>query len=137
MAGYRPFDRTRAVTNEDLADWMDDLHACLHEARDEISRVRHDGRDTAQKVEAIGGKVLRLEGREEGREALYNALSRQLGAGIELAGGATRRTVGAMSFKTGMWWLFGAIGTGALAGTEGYKLVWAVLSAAHGALIGG
>jgi hypothetical protein len=91
MSGYRPFDRSRAITNEDLADRMDDLHACLHEARDEISRVRHDGRGTAQKVEVIGGKVLRLEGREEGREALYNALSRALGAGVSWARARPRR----------------------------------------------
>jgi hypothetical protein len=136
MSGYRPFDRSRAITNEDLADRMDDLHACLHEARDEISRVRHDGRGTAQKVEVIGGKVLRLEGREEGREALYNALSRALGAGVELGQGRTKKTVGSMSFRSGLGWIAGAIATGALAGSEGYKIVWAALSAVHGALIG-
>jgi hypothetical protein len=41
-----------------------------------------------------------------------------------------------MSFRSGLGWIAGAIATGALAGSEGYKIVWAALSAVHGALIG-
>ena len=122
---------------------INSLHRCLHtiveasrqDVLEEVRRVRHEGRGTAQKVEAVCLNVAKLEGREQAREPLYTAVSRQFGTGFELRDGAPKKTLGAMSLPRALVWMLGAIATGAVAGTGGYKLSAAVLTAVHASVM--
>ena len=130
-------------TPDELGRSINSLHGCLHrivegakqDVLEEVRRVRHDGRNTAQRVEVIGLGLAKLEGREQAREPLYNAISRQLGAGVEVTAGKPKTTLGAMSLQRALAWMLGAIATGAVAGTGGYKLAAAMLTAAHASLM--
>ena len=130
-------------TPDELGKSINSLHACLHlivdaskeDVLEEVRRVRHDGRGTAQRLEAVGLSVAKLEGREQAREPLYNAIARQLGAGVEISDGKSKKTLGAMSFQKALAWMLGAIAAGAVAGTGGYKLAAAMLTAAHASLM--
>ena len=130
-------------TADELGRSINSLHACLHlivdaskeDVLEEVRRVRHDGRNTAQRVEAVSLCVAKMEGREQAREPLYNAIGRQLGTGVQVTDGTPKKTLGAMSLRKALVWMVGAIVTGAVAGTGGYKLAAAVLSAVHASLM--
>ena len=130
-------------TADELGRSINSLHGCLHRIVDaskqdvleEVRRVRHDARGTAQRVEVVGLCVAKMEGREQAREPLYNALARQLGSGGEVTDGKGKKTLGAMSLQKALVWMLGAIAAGAVAGTGGYKLAAAVLTAAHASLM--